>query len=77
REQVSKYFYMPAYDKTMEYLETLTPDNPEVSFEYKRADGDLLTVYKIQLLGVYNDDRSSLKNVIGKLSTTTREIQAS
>lgn len=76
REQASKYFYMPAYDKAMEYLDTLTPDNPEVTFEYKRAEEDKLTVYKIQLLGVYNEDRSNLINVIGKLSTSTREIQA-
>lgn len=76
REQASKYFYMPAYDKAMEYLDTLTPDNPEVTFEYKRAEEDKLTVYKIQMLGVYNEDRSNLINVIGKLSTSSREIQA-
>ncbi|MDE7086978.1 MAG: response regulator, partial [Clostridia bacterium] len=34
REQVSKYFYKPAYDMAMEKLHAATAQNPEIYFEY-------------------------------------------
>ncbi|MDE6557744.1 MAG: response regulator [Clostridia bacterium] len=74
REQASKYFYLPVLDKALEYLNTLNPAEPEVSFEYKMADGDKLTLYKINMLAVYDDSRTNCLNVIGKITKTEREI---
>lgn len=76
REQASKYFYMPAYDKAVEYLHAATPDNAEIKFEYKRADEGKLTVYNVHMLCVYGDDSANCLSVIGKINKTEREIKS-
>lgn len=74
REEASKYFYMPAYDKAMEKLHTATPQKPELYFEYPRAEDDKLVVYKVRMLCIYSEDRESMINIIGKLNKSVREI---
>lgn len=74
REKASKYFYMPAYDKAVELLHTASPQSPDVAFEYPRAEGELLKVYKVFMRCIYSDDRASLINVIGKIIKSVRGV---
>ena len=74
REQVSKYFYMPAYDMAIEKLHTATYQKPEIYFEYPRAEDDKLTTYKIRMLCIYSEDSSKIINVIGKINKIVKEI---
>jgi len=76
REQASKYFYMPAFEKAIEVLRRATPVNPEASFDYPRADGDRLITYKVRMLCIYGEDRVNCVSVIGKIITEEREIKA-
>lgn len=74
REQASKYFYMPAYDKALECLHAATPALPEAYFEYPRAEENKLILYKVKMLCIYSEDRSTLVNVIGKINKDVKEI---
>ncbi|MDE6373918.1 MAG: response regulator, partial [Clostridia bacterium] len=75
RERASKYFYMPVYEKALELLHSATPNKPEVSFEYPRADEDKLITYKVRMLCIYGEDRANMINVIGKINKEEREIK--
>ena len=74
REMANKYFYMPAYDKAIELLHTATPQKPDVSFEYPRADGNTLKVYRVRMKCIYSDDRQTIINIIGKINKDVKEI---
>ena len=74
REQASKYFYMPAYEKALECLHSASPQKPEVEFEYPRAEKDKLITYKVRMLCIYGEDRISCVNVIGKINKTERGL---
>ncbi|MDE6690814.1 MAG: hypothetical protein K2K04_02480, partial [Clostridia bacterium] len=74
REQASKHFYMPVYDRAVELLHSATPQKPEVSFEYPRAEADKLKIYRVRMKCIYSDDRASIINVIGKINKIVREI---
>ncbi|MDE7083689.1 MAG: HD domain-containing protein, partial [Clostridia bacterium] len=74
REQASKHFYMPAYDKAVELLHMATPQKPDVEFEYPRAEGDMLKVYRVCMRCIYTDDRATLVNVIGKINKNVRGV---
>lgn len=74
REEASKHFYMPVYDRTMELLRSVSPQNSEISFEYPRAEDDKLVVYKVRVKCIYGEDRESVINVIGKINKIVREI---
>ncbi len=76
REQASKHFYMPAYDKAIECLHKATPLKPEVSFEYPRAEDDRLIMYKVDMLCIYSEDRAKLINVTGKINKTERGLKS-
>lgn len=74
REQASKHFYMPVYDKAVELLHSATPHKPDVSFEYPRAEDNKLVVYKVRMKCIFSDDRASIISVIGKINKIVREI---
>ena len=74
REQANKHFYMPAYDKAVELLHMATPQKPDVEFEYPRAEGDMLKVYRVCMRCIYSDDRATLVNIIGKINKNVRGI---
>ncbi len=74
REQASKHFYMPAYERALELLRTATPQFPEVYFEYPLAEKDKLVTYKVRMLCIYGDDRANCINVIGKINKTEKGL---
>lgn len=74
REQASKHFYMPVYDKAVELLHSATPQKPDVSFEYPRAEDNKLVVYKVRMKCIFSEDRASIISVIGKINKIVREI---
>ena len=74
REQASRYFYMPAYDRAVELLHSATPTRPEVHFEYPRAEEDRFITYVVDMLCIYSEETSSLVSVIGKINCVVKEI---
>lgn len=74
REQASKFFYMPVYDKAVELLYAASPQKSEITFEYPRAEDDKLVVYKVRMKCIYSEDRASIISVIGKINKSVREI---
>ncbi len=68
REQVSKYLFMPAFDKAQELLNTATPETPETVFEFERDMGTATKVYNIRMLSIFSADKKSCLAVVGKIT---------
>lgn len=68
REQASKYFYMPAFDRAQELLHNSTAENPEVVFDYERDMGDSVIVYTVHMLSIFSQDKKSRLAVVGKIN---------
>ena len=67
REQVSKHFFMPVFDKAQELLRTATYENPETVFEFERDMGDSVKVYSVHMLSIFSADKKSCLSVVGKI----------
>ncbi len=68
RETASKIFNLSALDKAIGYLRTVTPDKPNVSFDFEKEEDGKLKICTVNMLFIYDESNNSVVNIVGKIT---------